>query len=54
MAAAKTGLDSLKSGWADASNAASSGDFTTAMAKANAVQSKAAEMMNSLGMKPAS
>ena len=54
VAAAKTGLDSLKSTWADASNAASSGDFTTAMAKANAVQSKATEMMNSLGMKPAS
>ena len=50
VAAAKTGLDSLKSTWADASNAASSGDFTTAMAKADAVKSKAAEMMKSLGM----
>jgi len=50
VAAAKTGLDSLKSTWADASNAAASGDFTTAMAKADAVKSKAAEMMKSLGM----
>ena len=50
VAAAKTGLGSLKSTWADASNAASSGDFTTAMAKADAVKSKAAEMMKSLGM----
>ncbi|HVP32999.1 MAG TPA: hypothetical protein VMT09_05055 [Steroidobacteraceae bacterium] len=50
VAAAKTGLDSLKSTWADASNAASSGDFTTAMAKADAVKAKAAEMMKSLGM----
>jgi predicted small secreted protein len=50
VAAAKTGLDSLKSTWADASNAASSGDFTTAMAKAEDVKSKAAAMMKSLGM----
>ena len=50
VAAAKAGLGSLKSTWADASNAASSGDFTTAMAKADAVKSKAAEMMKSLGM----
>ena len=50
VAAAKTGLDSLKSTWADANNAATSGDFTTAMAKADAVKSKAAEMMKSLGM----
>ena len=53
VAAAKTGLDSLKSTWSDAGNAASSGDYTTAMAKAQSVKDKAAEMMKSLGMKPA-
>ena len=53
VAAAKTGLDSLKSTWSDASNAASSGDYTTAMAKAQSVKDKAADMMKSLGMKPA-
>jgi hypothetical protein len=54
VAAAKTGLDSLKSAWADATNASSSGDFTTAMAKAQAVKSKAADIMKSLGMNPPS
>jgi predicted small secreted protein len=52
VAAAKTGLDSLKSTWADATNASSSGDYTTAMAKAQTVKDKAAEMMKSLDMKP--
>ncbi|HEY2276284.1 MAG TPA: hypothetical protein VGH61_12335 [Steroidobacteraceae bacterium] len=54
VAAAKTGLDSLKSSWADATNASSSGDFTTAMAKAQAVKDKASAIMKSLGMNPAS
>lgn len=54
VAAAKTGLDSLKSAWADAANASSSGDYTTAMAKAQSVKTKAAEIMKSLGMNPAS
>ena len=54
VAAAKTGLDTLKSTWADATNASSSGDYTTAMAKAQAVKDKAAEIMKSLGMNPAS
>ena len=54
VAAAKTGLDSLKSSWAEATNASSSGDFTTAMAKAQAVKDKASAMMKSLGMNPAS
>ena len=54
VAAAKTGLDSLKSTWADATNASSSGDFTTAMAKAQAVKDKASAIMKSLGMNPAS
>jgi len=52
VAAAKTGLDSLKSMWNDATSASTSGDFTTAMAKADAVKAKAAEIMKSLDMKP--
>jgi len=54
VAAAKTGLAALQSTWTEASNAASSGDFTTAMAKAQSVKDKAAEIMKSLGMSPAS
>ena len=54
VAAAKTGIESLKSTWTDASNAAASGDFTTAMAKAQSVKDKAAEIMKSLGMSGAS
>jgi hypothetical protein len=54
VAAAKTGLDSLKSTWGDATNASASGDYTTAMAKAQAVKDKATELMKSLGMTPAS
>jgi len=50
LAAAKSGLDSLKSQWAEATSAATSGDYTTAMAKAEGVKTKAAEMMRSLGM----
>jgi hypothetical protein len=54
VTAAKTGLDSLKSTWSDAANASSSGDYTTAMAKAQAVKDKAAAIMKTLGMNPAS
>ena len=50
LASAKSGLDSLKSMWSDASNAASSGDYTTAMSKAQAVKDKGTEIMKSLGM----
>lgn len=50
LAAAKSGVDSLKSMWSDASNASASGDFTTAVSKAEAVKDKAAEIMKSLGM----
>ncbi|HEY0767831.1 MAG TPA: hypothetical protein VGD47_07720 [Steroidobacteraceae bacterium] len=50
LASAKSGVDSLKSMWSDASSAASSGDFTTAVTKAQAVKDKAAEIMKSLGM----
>lgn len=52
VAAAKSGLDQVKSMWADATAAASSGDFATAMSKAETVKSKTQEMMKSLGMKP--
>jgi predicted small lipoprotein YifL len=50
LASAKSGLDSAKSLWSDASNAATSGDYTTAMSKAQAVKDKATEIMKSLGM----
>jgi len=50
LAAAKSGVDSLKSMWNEASSASASGDFTTAVAKAQAVRDKAAEIMKSLGM----
>jgi len=52
VAAAKAALDSMKSAWSDASNAASSGDFTTALSKAQAVKDQATEAMKSLGMSP--
>ena len=51
LAAAKSGLDSMKSTWSDASNAASSGDYTTAVSKGQAVKDQASQIMQSLGMK---
>jgi hypothetical protein len=50
LAAAKTGLDSMKSAWNDASTAATAGDYTTATAKGQAVKDQAAQIMQSLGM----
>jgi hypothetical protein len=50
LASAKSGLDSMKSSWSDASNAASSGDFTTAVSKGQAVKDQASDVMKSLGM----
>jgi hypothetical protein len=50
LAAAQSGLASMKSAWSDASSAASSGDFTTAMSKAQAVKDQATQIMQSLGM----
>jgi hypothetical protein len=52
VASAKTGLDQVKSTWSDATAAASSGDYTSAMSKADTVKSKTQDMMKSLGMKP--
>jgi hypothetical protein len=49
--AAKSGLDSMKSAWAQASQAATSGDFTTALSKGQAVKDQATQVMQSLGMK---
>jgi len=50
LESAKASLTQLKSNWGDASNAAGSGDFTGAMAKAQEIHDKAAEIMKSLGM----
>ena len=50
VAKGKTAVDALKSTWGEASNAAASGDYTTAMAKASSVKDKAAEIGKSLGM----
>jgi translation initiation factor 2B subunit (eIF-2B alpha/beta/delta family) len=50
LAAAKTGLDAMKSSWGEATTAAGSGDFTTAMSKAQAVKDQATKIMQSLGM----
>jgi hypothetical protein len=51
LAAAKSGLDSMKSAWSDASSAATSGDYTTAVSKGQAVKDQASQIMQSLGMK---
>jgi len=50
LASAKSGLDAMKAAWSEAAGAASSGDFTTAMSKAQAVKDQAAQIMKSLGM----
>jgi len=47
---AKSGLDSMKSAWNDAMSAASGGDYSTAMSKAQAVKDQGAQIMQSLGM----
>ena len=50
LASAKSGLDSVKAAWSGASAAASSGDYTGAMAKAAAAKDEATAIMQSLGM----
>jgi len=50
LAAARAGLDTLKSSWGDATSAAGAGDYTTAMAKATAAKQQATHLMQSLGM----
>lgn len=50
VASAKSGLDSMKSAWNDATAAASSGDFATATTKGQAVKDQATQIMQSLNM----
>lgn len=50
LASAKSSLDSLKANLDEATGAASSGDFTTAVAKGQELKAKAAELMKSIGM----
>jgi len=50
LAAAKTAVDSMKSAWSDASNAATAGDFATAVSKGQAIRDQASQTMHSLGM----
>ncbi|HEX4389733.1 MAG TPA: hypothetical protein VH109_13990 [Steroidobacteraceae bacterium] len=50
LASAKSGLDSMKSAWSDAMSAASGGDYSTAMSKAQAVKDQGSQIMQSLGM----
>jgi hypothetical protein len=50
LAAAKSGLVSLKTMWSDAASAAAAGDFTAAVAKAQALRAQATDIMKSLGM----
>jgi hypothetical protein len=50
LASAKSGLDSMKSSWNDATTAATSGDFTTATTKGQAVKDQATQIMQSLNM----
>jgi len=50
LAAAKSAVDSMKATWSDASSAAASGDYTTAVTKGQAVRDQASQVMHSLGM----
>jgi hypothetical protein len=50
LANAKSGLTSMDSTWTDATNASTSGDFVTAVSKAQAVKDQATQMMQSLKM----
>jgi len=50
LAAAKASVDSMKATWSEASNAATSGDYTTAVTKGQAVKDQATQVMHSLGM----
>lgn len=50
LAAAKSSVDSMKTAWTDASTAATSGDYSTAVSKGEAVRDQASQVMHSLGM----
>jgi hypothetical protein len=47
---AKSGLDMMKTAWTEASAAATSGNYMDAVAKAQMVKDKGAEVMQALGM----
>ncbi len=47
---AKSGLTTMDSTWTDATNASTSGDFVTAVSKAQAVKDQATQIMQSLKM----
>ncbi|MEO8062749.1 MAG: hypothetical protein ABI821_08360 [Pseudomonadota bacterium] len=49
---AKSGLDSMKSMWAEASSAFTSGDAVNAVEKAKGVKAKGEEVLKLLGMSP--
>jgi len=49
--AAKSGLESMKATWGEASAAFAAGDATTAVAKANSVKQQGNEVLQQLGMK---
>jgi hypothetical protein len=49
---AKSGLTSMSSTWTDATNASTSGDFVTAVSKAQAVKDQATQIEQSLKMSP--
>jgi PBP1b-binding outer membrane lipoprotein LpoB len=50
LASAKTSVETMKSAWTDASNAAGAGDYATAVSKGQAVKDQATQVMQSLGM----
>ncbi len=50
LAAARSAVDNMKSAWSDASNAATSGDYATAVSKGQGVRDQASQVMHSLGM----
>ncbi len=47
---AKTGLETIKQSWADATTAFGAGNLTDAVAKATSVKAKAVEVLGALGM----
>ena len=49
--AAKSGLESMKAAWGEASAAFAAGDATTAVAKASSVKQQGNEVLQQLGMK---
>ncbi len=50
LAAAKSGVDSMKAAWSEATSAATSGDYSKAVTQGQAVKDQASQIMHSLGM----